>query len=1054
MSHDVTFEEPTQYGTTSHIDERLAHPNVAERPYAMKWSDMHPGKRILPAGSPPAGGDEINWEETLGGQFAKAMEQLEGLLYALWGGRPRYDTEPKQQWHARTHPRCLWGPESWEESPKPNPYSGGLVDCDYSDYAEATPTGYPPAPGGGKEYAAIGNVAPSCVGQHPLPQVPILPRSCDSGMALIGGEHNTTYFPPGSYGREEGSGGGGDPRADGEFGSEPDIFEVNGEEIRFHWSKPSGVATPSQVELVHDSEVTPMTGGPEYSATIGPYSQGTEVNWYIRIRVGGTWYYEPGGSSPPSHEQRHKVTWFTHYNPYGRGLPEMLNSCRKGTDRYYFDGSETIQPELLNMVRFTLSFIVGQTCGDQDLCGDIWEAQTIVHHNPRTRPSPTSNHGYCCMNMPIRWRWSGSAPWPQYIHGGKGEWGETGAGMDPIDEIEINPPPSPNPPGGAFRPTPISVTQPKPPAWDDVRPLHNHPDEPAHGSQRARKSWRGIDMLFRSGAPPPRSWVPNDPEAGPRNPFYGGGNSWEVMPSLFRCWYEPAVANSGRIFNRYAEVGLRPGDVIAPTHILEIINAVEYLITNGIWTQSTIKSRKRTPDTFMGLGCGHYHSYGANTIEQVETWTIDASHMCCEGYYQGFYMKVAENGEVVYEEWWPTLICDSWSRPSWSECWELHGGPAAGQCGMVAYRYSACEGFVSGTSFDEWTVHHNVFCNVGSTTGCGMSSRSRLCVGRNLETYECDAPLLHVYAEVRMEQVEGWSKFICTPARCVGGPDSNHGGPFRKARFDHEWLEGPFQVSTGTPGKEASGNCLGDMYGCGELFPAVGELGMWFHEVMGVYWEGLAQSWWDVVGTCRVCHNCCWSLAEVITWPPPVEVFGYDNPNPNASKPSLCETTRLGGLNFYYGPTHSNLGGMGSQACADGYVCECSVWMQPVCQGDRVWAATDLNLDGSGRAYRYFEGHENEFAGDLWLSTPYPDERPGIPTLRSYSLSPQGWQDYGSDCPCESWTNPLPCWSPDEQNMGACCVGASCFLVDGEGECDLMGGVWQGGTCSPYNPCE
>lgn len=1042
MPSDFTFEEHARYGTSSHINERLANPNIAERPYAMKWSDMHPGKRILPPGSAPAGEDEINWEETLGGKFAAAMTQLEGLLYALWGGRPRYDTSPKQQWYERTHPRCLWGPESWEETPNPNPYNDWIPDCEFNDYAEDTPVGYPPAPGPGKEYAALGNVAPCCVGEHRPPQVPIRPRSCDSGLALLSGEHNTTYFPAGSFGREEGSGGGGDPRAEGDFGTDPDVFHVEGEEIRFYWTKPVELPTPQQVELVHGGDTTPMTGGPlEYSATIGPYSQDTEVSWFIRVRIGNTWYYEPGDLSPPPYESRHKVTWFTHYNPYGRGLPEMLDICRKGTDRYHFDGAETIQPELLNMARFTLSYIVGQTCGDHDLCQDPRESQTIVHHNPRFRPDPTNNHGYCCINMPIRWRWSGSAPWPQYIHGGKGRWGGAQqGGIDPIDEIErgvLGPLPQP----------PHDPHIPAPPDWDDVRPLHNHPSEPAYGSQRARKSWRGIDMLFRDGAPPPR--YPGDPISGPRNPFYGGGNSWEVMPALFRCWWEPTIEYSGRTFNKYDEVGLRSGDVIAPIHILEIIDAIEYLITYGVWTMGSACSRKRTPGTYMGEGCGHMHGYGATTAEHRELWVIQAAYMCCAPGWSGWYVKEILNGEVIFDDWIIPLVCDDWEEPTWQECWDPCQHT---QCGMMANRRGTFMGQRGGSAYNEQVVHHEIWCDEGATTGCGKTAKARICFDWDPETQECTA-LPAQYWSAHFDQVEGWSKFLCTPRRCVGGPDNDHGGPFRKARFDHEFLEGgPFGVSTGTPGKEASGNCLGDIYGCGELFPGVGSLGMWFEEVIGVYWEGLAQSWWGASGEGMVCHSCCWSLGEVQAWPPPVEAFGYENPDPDASDPNLCETVRLGDVTYTHSPGG---GGGGLSGCADGHRCSCATWMQSVCQGDKVWVATNLNLDDSGRVYRYFLGPDDEYADDPWVSTPYPDQRPGIPRLRNYDLSPEGWEHYSSVCPCESWTNPEPCWAPDEPEYGACCVGTSCFLTDGEVQCNSLSGVWMGAgsTCSPHNPC-
>lgn len=67
--------------------------------------------------------------------------------------------------------------------------------------------------------------------------------------------------------------------------------------------------------------------------------------------------------------------------------------------------------------------------------------------------------------MPIRFRWSGSNVHPHYMTGGKGLVG--GATPDP-------------------------------------RPLHNHPSHKppvgdTWGSAAARKTWRGINMLYAEG---------------------------------------------------------------------------------------------------------------------------------------------------------------------------------------------------------------------------------------------------------------------------------------------------------------------------------------------------------------------------------------------------------------------------------------------------------------------------------------------------------------------------------------------------------------------------
>ncbi len=120
---------------------------------------------------------------------------------------------------------------------------------------------------------------------------------------------------------------------------------------------------------------------------------------------------------------------------------------RRGTDYYQFDGSETIQSELINMARFALSWFGGDCCtGEYDTCAETDDRSDVFHHNPRFRGG---DHGLCCVPMRIKFRWSGSNVHPHYMTGGK---------AGPLDS----------------------------------RPLHNRDDQA--GSQAARKTWRGINM--------------------------------------------------------------------------------------------------------------------------------------------------------------------------------------------------------------------------------------------------------------------------------------------------------------------------------------------------------------------------------------------------------------------------------------------------------------------------------------------------------------------------------------------------------------------------------
>src|SRR5690606_8433047 len=161
--------------------------------------------------------------------------------------------------------------------------------------------------------------------------------------------------------------------------------------------------------------------------------------------------YEPGGAAGPTPEQQYTYTAFTHWNPYPHELPELWLKCAKGTDRYAFTAEETIEPALINLARFILASI------------------GLSHeHAPHPRPGLP----LCCLRMPIRFRWSGSAPWPHYISGGKD-------------------------------------------AATHFIPLHNRDARVPTLSAGARASWRGVEHLWAGGD---------------QNPKYGPGASWLSVP--------------------------------------------------------------------------------------------------------------------------------------------------------------------------------------------------------------------------------------------------------------------------------------------------------------------------------------------------------------------------------------------------------------------------------------------------------------------------------------------------------------------------------------------
>ena len=405
---------------------------------------------------------------------------------------------------------------------------------------------------------------------------PFRSRSGDPGLQYALAAHEP-MFPLGSVERDDGS----------------DVHDPDDEDvIEVRWTPP---ATP----IVDIVSVTLKTSAGDYAmaetagvwkATIPAQDQDDVVYWYVHLVAHegeeDVDYYEPKNPSggPPAQrtppddphdrlaDARYTYVVFEHIaGIYARGYPERIT--RLGGPHDPTPGlMKTTDPWQFDGYEDIRPYHINAARFLLDSLGGA------LQHSPHQRGTPEA----CCWDMPIRWRWSGSnAPW-QYRQGGKG-------------------------------------------GVDDVRPLQNSPGENAAGSASARHTWRGMPSVYK-----------DDPfdEGWPFNAEFGGNESW-LTPyrEVFSDDPDPLDAEAGRFWDRGHDAGLRPGDVIDPIHLREIIAAVNYLIDHGAWKTETQNTSRMTSSSMRGRECGHSWAivqdveWPYDWVEEDIFWGCRA--MCC-----------------------------------------------------------------------------------------------------------------------------------------------------------------------------------------------------------------------------------------------------------------------------------------------------------------------------------------------------------------------------------------------------------------------------------------
>lgn len=556
------------------------------------------------------------------------------------------------------------------------------------------------------------------------------------------------------------------------------------------------VGTPSLVELHYSTggapTVIPMPWdslASAYTAVIPSQDDDTTVWWFISAtydpgsgditiydgHASGDYESAPTLATPPTDPHtKDKYSAYTyvafhHTNPYLHGLPELLHEDTPALLR----GTDQHTFDKMESIQPGL-INVARFC--------LQEMGAVFNQNPTNRWAGDDGRILCCLLWPIEWRWSGSNISGFYLKYGKGE-------------------------------------------SHGVQPLHNHPTQPNAGVQEKRMWWRGIPWVFKSD---PLGLTSYGFEG--ENYYFGGDESWETLRSY--CVSETidgaTVVPDGAC---RATSGLRAGDEIDRVHLEEIIQAVNYIFSDGLWTTNPAPTFPKKPGPIMGRNCGEVYS---------EYCDINGEIQIFDNYtYYGY----------------PYDQCSNYTTaPTLTQCEQNPG--ACGVCHTMAYHWTSSEGQAPCTGLKRYTYQCQPTVFVTGFAG-----------GGKVWNWCCDHPTVpDLWLFQCEEEVYGWSAYYCPPARnksgfdpviCLDGagdPDLEHGNGATKIRYEYNLGTGwePGYIST------SMGNSFDRVHICGDAWnptPPSND----FTTIKSVDYAGVATGWFDKcsapVGGCGGGHQ-------------------------------------------------------------------------------------------------------------------------------------------------------------------------------------------------------